>query len=225
MKSSIFFSAFSFFLLQGTEFCASTVHIITTAALIDKKYEERKQEYIHSLTILKGWGYEPFVVESCSNGPTFLNDYSNHVLYSGTNNRLLRNKGVNELLALRAAFKKFPFDDDDIIIKLTGRYYFSDQSFLQYVQQNSTLDAFVKYDSQLDMIFTGCFALRARYFKHMIESINLQEMEDRMMNFESVVARYINNLYRKGEIKGMFLDHLGVVANIFGDGNCNLTIW
>jgi len=202
-----------------------TTHVLMTAALIDKKYEERKQEYIYSLIILKNWGYEPCIVESCKQGPTFLNDYSSKVIYSATNNPLLHNKGANEVLSLCTALKEFNLDDNDMIVKLTGRYYFSDNSFLHCIQQHPAIDAFIKYDTQLDMMFTGCFALRAHFFKRMIESINIQEMEQHMINIELLAARYIKNLHEKGDIKVMFLDHLGVVANIFGEGICSLTHW
>ncbi len=203
---------FSPFLLHGT------IRILCTAALIPHQYEMRKTEYIDSLQKITQFGYPSYVVESCTQGPTFLDDYATYVFYAKTNNPKLRNKGVNEALSMLACFRFFHFDDDDIIIKLTGRYCFHSDKFLKLIEQNQSIDIFVKkFDD--GQIFTGCFAMRYKYLKHMLEQIDYSRMEKNMINFEQETAHYIAHLKN---ISLLEINHFDLKVNFFGTGICQL---
>jgi len=199
------------------------IRVICTAALIDQQYEERKKEYVQSLNTLAFYGYIPYIVESCNKqGNSFLDSYSPHVLYTRTNNTALRNKGVNEALSIVAACTHLPFEDDDIVIKLTGRYQLNSDALFKVIQNNPHIDAFIKIDAH-GQVFTGCFALSYAHFKKAYASLNTQRMEDEMINIEQEIARYIRTHIPAH--KSMYLDSLDVTAAIFGTGERMLTHW
>lgn len=194
-----------------------SIIILCTSALIPLHYNERKQEYIESLTILQKQPLPFYITESCLNsGPSFLNDYCDSIFYTGTNNPNLRNKGVNEAIAMKAALDYFNFDDETMIIKLTGRYKFRDFSFLNTLIKNyNNYDAFVKYD-HYGQVITGCFAMRCKFMKNMLENLDLKHMEMSMINLELMIAQYLERNIPQDRISS--LSSLGVTARIFGDG-------
>ena len=102
---------------------AKNINIIFTAALIDNQFEMRKSEYLYSLNRLKSWDYIPYIIESCRRS-SFFDNYSVPVCYAQVNDPNLRNKGVNEAKALQVGLDYFGFSDEDMIVKITGRYFF-----------------------------------------------------------------------------------------------------
>lgn len=179
----------------------------------------RKQEYINCLKKLSELGYQPLVVESCVQGPTFLDDYAT-VFYSQTNNPLLRNKGVNEAESMFASFSHFNFQDDDMIVKLTGRYSFYSDLFLNNIKNYPDTDIFVKEFSDGQM-FTGCFAIRFKHLKELLTHIDYNLMEQNMVNIERIFADYVNRCISNG-IKVQKLSALDLRVNFFGTGKCEL---
>ena len=122
--------------------------VLATASLLDIKYEMRKQEYIKSLKILNQLGYDFYCVENIKNEneKTFLDDYCDKVYYSHSNDFTIKgNKGINELKALKAAIDYFNFDENDIVVKITGRYCFDNNNFFKLIESNPNFDAFVRY--------------------------------------------------------------------------------
>lgn len=198
----------------------SEVKILYTAALIDFNFDQRKKEYIKTLEILSSYGYtDPYIVEAIKSGPpTFLDNYSCNIAYSNINDSRLHNKGVNEARSLLEAFKILNFNDNDIVVKITGRYYFTSNEFLMLVENNPTVDAFVKTDSSAQ-VFTGCFALRYKYFKEFLEQLDLAKMEQEMINIEQEIAHYLKKILQIKNVKIMSIDNLNVVANVWGDGS------
>lgn len=205
--------------------CLAEIRILFTAALIDLNFDERKKEYIKTLEVLDSYGYTNcYIVEAIkSDGPTFLEKHSQNVIYSNVNNSSLRNKGVNEAQSIKKALNQFKFDDNDMIIKITGRYFFTSDTFLIKVKNSPEFDAFFKTGAG-EQIFTGCFALRYKYFKEFIYQLDLEVMESNMINIEWKLAQYIESLKTKN-IKIMKLDQLDITANIFGNGNSALYYW
>ena len=190
--------------------------ILCTGALISQKFEERKTEYITVLNILNRQPLPVFFVESCTvENFSYLNDYCEHVFYSHSNNFSLKNKGVNEAKAMIKALEYFNFDDDSLIIKLTGRYPFNNFDFINLILNNQSYDAFIKCDSQ-GQVYTGCFAMRCKHMKNMIAQLNLVGMEKHMINIEAEVARYINKNILSHTIYPV--SSLGITARFFGNG-------
>lgn len=201
--------------------------VLFSAALIPEHFQERKSEYIYSLEILKMLGYEPYIVEAIlPDGPTFLDQYSSRVFYSNVNDARLKNKGVNEARSLLAAFAHYDFDDDAIIIKLTGRYYFESKYFFDQISTQPLCDAFVVQDNYGNTI-TGCCALRCRYFKAFLKQLDLVFLEKRMVNIERELTLYLERMKVQG-IQVNYLSKLDVVARIYGEGGDymhNLVRW
>ncbi len=200
----------------------ASLKILATAALISNQFEMRKQEYIFGINIIKKYGYEPFIVESCSSSPTFLDELSTNIFYSKSNNFNLKNKGINEAKSIILALDNFNFNDDDIILKITARYKFLNDYFIRSIEADPESDIFIKLDS-IGQVFTGCFAMRAKYFKEMFNKLDLEHMERLQINIEYEVAQFINSISTKVKIKKF--DNLNLEANIFGTGVTQITYW
>lgn len=197
----------------------SNMKILYTSALIPNNYEERRHEYIHSLQVLEKTGFitDTYVVES---GPrtifSFFDKLCPHVFYSGTNNLSLQNKGVNELKSLINFCKFHDIVDDEMIVKLTGRYSFENDAFLKYMASHPTLDGAVSFrETALDnsCLQTGCFAIKGKYFKIWLKNVNLQKLEDEMMDIEWDFTRYVRSLISQGA-NIEIMDKMGVTAHV-----------
>jgi len=199
------------------------VRVILTSALIDKHFNERKAEYIKSLNkttdVLSALGYEPYIIESCRDNPTFLNEYSSDVFYAKVNkpnfNPRNTNKGIYEAKSLIKFFENYKFNDDDMIIKLTGRYYFADDYFIKLVEKNTDADAIARIWRKPGEAWTGCFAMKCKYFKDMLAKLNFNKMQNKWIEFEKELQKYIDKLKKKGG-KVIFIDKVHVFANNYG---------
>lgn len=185
---------------------AHNVIIMSTAALISgpeiyKDYDRRKAQYIKSIEMFNEMGYEPYIIEVCADGKSFLDDYCHQVLYTQSNDLSYVNKGVNEAKSMLLFLETYKdmIQEDDIIIKTTGRYHCTDDYFIRLVEDNDNYAGFVKHriKNRLDRryvdVFTGIFALEARYFKNMLTSMRFERMGTDVW-FEWDVARYIYTL-------------------------------
>ena len=104
---------------------------------------------------------------------TFLDDFNCDVLYTTHNDLKFRFKSGNELADIKAVINKYNIQDDDVIIKLTGRYKLQDLSFIQLVKDNSsTYDAFIKFFNVCSRKFMhndcvlGLFAIKCKHLKN-----------------------------------------------------------
>jgi hypothetical protein len=215
----------NFFLRTTIFFCAiwaspllSQVHILMTSALIPLQYEQRKQEYLKSFNIIRLFGFDPWIIESTNIDHSFFDQISNKVIYPQKNNLLLSNKGVNETMSLRASLSLLPFKDEDIVIKLTGRYFLYKRFFINLIKKNLTnYDAFVCYGKHFvskEHIFTGCFAMRWDYFKKIILEMDLEKAEKDYIPVEKIFADFIE----ENSLRIKKVDHLYMFARIFYAG-------
>ncbi len=205
------------------------IRVVCTSALIDYNYEMRKQEYIRSFQLFQSYGYAPYVFEACHPAsPSFLEQYAADVFYSNVNDARLINKGVNEARSLMEGFKHYQFNAADMIIKMTGRYHLESRDFLKIVEENPDADMFVRcdeaYPTPFGKVFTGCFALRYKLFKEMLESIDFEKMERELIDFEVEVANFAQKLVARGT-KVVYLKNLQVSANIGSPFPPQLSFW
>jgi hypothetical protein len=198
------------------------IKIICTAAILPQDYNRRKQEYINGINQIKKFGFMPYIVESCQLGPTFLEGLSDRVWYSHTNDYTIKNKGVNEAKSLLNFFEHNCqlFNDEDLIVKVTGRYYLINDFFLQSVVQRSEYDAFVKdvaklYGHNWLDIFTACFAMKYKYLIEFLRQLNFEEMEKKSLCIEWKLGDYIAS---KKEMKVCMLDELNLRYRISYEG-------
>ena len=113
-------------------YLAGEIKVVYTAALLDSFYEERKIEYLRSLQALRKLHITPYIVESCRTS-SFFDKERAFVFYSQTNDTSLKNKGINEAISLQKAMDYYRFHDEDILIKLTGRYCFLNGHFFSEI--------------------------------------------------------------------------------------------
>ncbi|MCX5921933.1 MAG: hypothetical protein NTX86_01235 [Candidatus Dependentiae bacterium] len=196
------------------------VRLVLSAALSNNYYEFRKGQYIETFGILANLGYQnPYVIEAIKKeGPTFLDEYTTNAFYSSANIPGLRNYGINEARTMLDGLTHFNFDDEDMIIKLTGRYQPTSDSFLKLVEQNPDVDAFVKVD-QWGNVFTLGFAMRCKNMKEMYSSMDYSAMEHHMINVETEVGNYVRRKQTEGTLKIMYVNKLDLKANLYGSSS------
>ena len=130
--------------------------IITTS--INNRYgakdqTERQERYLYAINeTLKVLPYEikPIIVENNGKRETYLDNFYHNqehlkVFYTENNKQQFKSKGANELLDIKEVIKKYNIQDDDIIIKLTGRYRVLSPKFFEYIIENTNnykIDAF-----------------------------------------------------------------------------------
>ena len=166
------------------------IYIIVTTSINNKTgnkdADERKRRYIdcissllqlleehESTTTSAASMIKPIIVENNGTRQTFLDELGCDVIY--TQNNFLdrhKHKGVNELFDIKEVIERYNILDDDVIVKLTGRYKVKDMHFLNEVRDNMhTYDAFVKFFNvctfeymDFDCVL-GLFALKAKYLR------------------------------------------------------------
>lgn len=152
--------------------------IITTC--IENKYgirnpELRKTQYTEAigrtLSLLPA-GIQPIIVEN--NGPreTYMDSFKIPVVYTNSNKVHYYHKGINELRDMMEVVLRHNIKDDDIVLKITGRYSLLDDSFCKHVLENeSKYDAFVKFFNVCTLEYMandcvlGLIGIRAKYLK------------------------------------------------------------
>ena len=151
--------------------------IFFTSALIKEMFEIRKTEYIKSYNVLKDYISKEniFIIECFLNEQnTFLNSFGDNVFYVSENNTA-NNKGVREASSLIKFIQliKDKVDDDELIIKQTGRYCFLSNYFIEDIKKNADCDVFVRSGTGAQFFF-GCFAIKFKWFKIFLK--NFQTM-------------------------------------------------
>lgn len=143
--------------------------------------KEREERYLYAISeTLKVLPHEikPLIVENNGKRETYLDNFYHHhrqhvkVFYTDNNRKQFKSKGVNELLDIQEVIEKYGIEDEDIVIKLTGRYRMLSPKFFKEVLQNENdFDALVKFYGTCSLQFEqydcilGLYAMRAKYFK------------------------------------------------------------
>ena len=149
--------------------------IITTS--INNKFgtynDERKERYLYAISeTLKFVSCKTIIVENNGKRDTYLDQFKSEnvdVYYTDNNKYNFTSKGVNEMLDVKEVIRVYGIKDDDIIIKLTGRYRLLSPLFLNEI--NEKYDAFVKFYGVTTLKFEeydcvlGCYAIRVNYLK------------------------------------------------------------
>lgn len=114
---------------------------------------------------------KPIIVENNGLRQTFLDDLKCDVCYTDNNFIDYYHKGENELLDIKEVINRYNIKDDDIIIKITGRYKLLNLNFINLVKNNNECDAFVKFFNVCtqEFVFNDCilglFAIKCKYLK------------------------------------------------------------
>jgi len=158
------------------------IYAILTTSLIQSHYDIRKQQYITGITNnirqlqkIKDIG-KIIIVENNGNIKSFLDDFNVDVLYTDNNSINSTNKGLRELMDILDVIKKFDMNDDDFVIKVTGRYIIDHQCNLIDTINNydiNGIDCIIRYGSQNDDTvvnrsndcITGLIGMKVGYIK------------------------------------------------------------
>jgi hypothetical protein len=143
-----------------------------------KDADERQSRYLYAiretLRLLPA-DITPIIVENNGKRPTYLDNFIHNnkivdVLYTDNNKHIFKSKGINEFLDIIQAINTYNIKDDDMIIKLTGRYRVLSDIFFKLIQENTnSFDAFIKFYGTCSLKFEeydcilGYFSMRAMY--------------------------------------------------------------
>lgn len=156
------------------------IYIIITTSINNKEGVQnkihRQKRYIGSINHLlklidNDLNIKPIIVENNGVRQTFLDDLKCDVCYTNNNIIDYTHKGENELLDIKEVINQYNIKDDDIIIKLTGRYRLLNLDFINLVKNTINYDAFVKFFNVCTRkyVFNDCvlglFAIRCKYLK------------------------------------------------------------
>ena len=156
------------------------IYLIITTSINNKiginNYEHRKNTYLTSIknTIaLCPIEIKPIIVENNGVRETYLDSLNIPVHYTNSNIINYPHKGYNELYDIKSVIEKFNINDDDFIIKLTGRYEVLNDTFfnciIKNMNNNISCDAFIKFFNvctkkydKYDCVL-GLFAIKCKY--------------------------------------------------------------
>jgi hypothetical protein len=171
--------------------------------------KDRVSEYTDSINNISEFivdGIIPIIVENNGKRKTVLDNFWIDVHYTENNNKSFKHKGMNELMDIKSVIEEFNIQDDDIIIKLTGRYKILDSSFFKIVIDNAEIyDAFIKFFNVSTEQYAnndcvlGLFAIRCKYLKEF-------EYDPEHEIPETQFAEYV----RKSNCRICELDRLGL---------------
>jgi hypothetical protein len=154
------------------------IYLLITTSLIERNFEERKRRYLNGITTalrrFKDLNCKIIIIENNGRRPTFLDTLGVDVFYTNNNQLQTPNNGNKELTDLQDCIRQYQIQDEDFIIKLSGRYIIQEQSeFMDaLIEHRDTKAAIVQYGSfnaiQYERIrdcVTGLIGMQCRYMK------------------------------------------------------------
>jgi hypothetical protein len=198
-----------------------SIYILSTLAEVDTSsplYPIRRSEYMLCLHKLLNYNYPTILIRSETERIT--NSCVHDILHKFTNvidvpsTRKLGatyGKSQQEYVSIQSFINTNPsIDDDAWIIKVSGRYLFLDDTFVNHVKSASPeIQGVIKLCDNDTQMVTFCYALRYKWFKLFYK--NPVECLGRM-NIERFILICIQNA-------GIFanvikVDRLGILANV-----------
>ena len=183
------------------------IYLIITTSIINKhlkhNYENRKETYktaiLNTLKLLPS-NIIPIIVENNNLSNSYLDNFNIKVHYTNNNKNLYHHKGVNELEDIKSVINKYNIQDNDIIIKLTGRYYPNSSFFFDHIlKYENQYDIFIKFFNVSSKKYNdndcvlGLYGIRCKYLKDFIYDSNL-------LSAEVDFAKYIRKTIKKDRI-------------------------
>ena len=187
--------------------------IVTTCIFTDCLI--RETQYINGISKLKQTikdlnieNYKIIIVENNGIRETYLNKLDCEVFYNNNNFLPVDNKGYKELQDVLDCIDKYNINDNDFIVKMTGRYILNENSEFMNIIKNihiTKYDCVIKYgpyykpvDFKMDDCITGLIGMSCFYIKQ-IEKPNERECVEwkwaqvtKLMNDEKIYL--VNNL-------------------------------
>lgn len=147
------------------------IGIITEKTIINRN--NRYIECINQLLelIKNDNDIKPIIVENNGLRKTYLDNFNCNIHYTNNNSYQCIHKGFNELLDIKDVIEKYNINDDDIVIKITGRYKLLNRDFINLIKNNNK-DAYVKFFNVCTKEFMyndsvlGLYAIKCKYLKN-----------------------------------------------------------
>lgn len=141
--------------------------------------DKRRQEYylgIANILNLCPKTIKPIIVENSKDNESYLDVFSCDILYTNDNSRIIvddkiLHKGQREIIDIRKVIEKYNIQDNDTVIKVTGRYLLFKDDFFKTVLENTDKDAVFRdmnvctYETGCNHMVLGLFALKCKHFK------------------------------------------------------------
>ena len=184
------------------------IYVLITTSLIDKNFNNRKQQYLLGIsnTIMyfrevfkkNKIDYKFIIIENNNKIDSFLNDFKQYsdIFYTNNNNLINNpNKGIKEIIDIHDCIKHYNINDEDFIIKVTGRYILQENSeFIKiFNNYNENIHCIVRYgsffnkdDYNINDCVTGLIGLKCKYVKNI-------EIPDTLTCIEHKWAKTIKN--------------------------------
>lgn len=142
------------------------IYIIVTTSLINWNFEMREQQYKRGITSLikrcRDSRYKIIIVENNGKRPTFLDNFGVDVVY--TNNNTHTNKGINELRDVFDVVKAYSIQNDDFVVKMTGRYFIEQECPFFDEVEKGIYDCVIRYVCDRHAV-TGLVGMKCCYLK------------------------------------------------------------
>ena len=181
------------------------IYLIITTSISNQLgvdyYKVRKDRYLYAIAETLKYvppSVQPIIVENNGYDSTFLDNFQHAgkkvpVLYTKNNSVAANSKGVNEMMDIQAVIRRFSIQDNDIVVKLTGRYRLLSTLFLeQLLKEEKEYDAWVKFFGACSLRYEnydcilGCYAIRAKFLK-LFHALSI----DNYKSAEIAFARYV----------------------------------
>jgi len=185
------------------------IYILVTASLILKDFEIRQKQYTAGINCVKKYfnNGKIIIIENNGKRDTFLNDFGVDVFYTD-NNKYTTNKGGTELKDINDCINYYNINDDDFIIKITGRYLLIENSnFVNHVKHINKYDCLIQYGSfitpqknKMNDCITGLIGMKCKYVKQI----------EYPLNHECVEWNWAKVTYQIQDDKICNLDKLGI---------------
>jgi hypothetical protein len=184
------------------------IYLIITSSIIDKNQHTRKDDEFRKNTYLNSIkqtlsllpkSITPILVENNGKRETYLDNVGVPIFYTDNNNNpLYYHKALNEMADIHTVIEKYNIKDEDMIIKITGRYYPYHSYFFDLIcNEKFNYDVFIKFFNVATMEFEsndcvmGLFAMRCKYLKSFHF---LQELNEKNPSAEVQFCKYIKSL-------------------------------
>uniref|UniRef100_A0A6C0DJA5 Uncharacterized protein n=1 Tax=viral metagenome TaxID=1070528 RepID=A0A6C0DJA5_9ZZZZ len=168
------------------------IYFLVTCSLIDKHPtpwiiklpdDYRLKEYALGIEIILNISRhisnsKVILIENNGQRKTFLDLYKGCQLFYTNNNSLnTKNKGVKELKDINDCIKNYGIQDEDFVVKVSGRYQVMDYSpFIERLRDLTGVDCILRYgsfnkpsDTRVKDCITGLIGMRCKYVKQIEE--------------------------------------------------------
>jgi hypothetical protein len=183
------------------------IYLIITTSIINKhlkhSYENREETYKNSISNtlkLLPSNIIPIIVENNNLSNSYLDNFNINISYTNNNKNIYHHKGVNELEDIKSVINRYNIQDNDIIIKITGRYHPTSSFFFNHIlKYENEYDIFMKFFNVCSKKYNenecvlGLYAIRCKYLKDFVYDPN-------QLSAEVDFAKYIRKTIQKDKI-------------------------